>query len=190
MSSQESEPENHVVGVVLIVAILMVVGLALGFGVSRAGSERVNVELASPAEIKVASASASASAPIEAVPALSAQAAAIVESDDASVLIENGVVKMYFASGKFELASGALVALSDAIEAGKAGKRLVLSGFHDATGDPAMNAELAKKRAMSVRDALVRAGVPESALELKKPEQASNSANADEARRVEVTIVG
>ncbi len=92
-------------------------------------------------------------------------------ADDASVVIENGVVKFYFASAKADLAPGALAALGDAIAAAKAGKRLVLSGFHDATGNAAMNAELARKRAMSVRDALVGAGVAESSLELKKPEE-------------------
>ena len=73
--------------------------------------------------------------------------------------------------------------------AAKGGKRLVLSGFHDATGNAAMNAELAKQRAMSVRDALVGAGVAESSLELKKPEESTGSGNDAEARRVEVTIV-
>ena len=87
-----------------------------------------------------------------------ASAAATADKDDASVVVENGVVKFYFASGKADLAPGAVEALGDAIAAGKAGKKLVLSGFHDATGDPAKNAELAKKRAFAVRDALKAAG--------------------------------
>jgi outer membrane protein OmpA-like peptidoglycan-associated protein len=119
-----------------------------------------------------------------------APAVAAASSDDASVVVENGVVKFYFASGKADLASGALVALGDAIAAAKAGKRLVLSGFHDATGDPAFNAELAKKRALAVRDALVGAGVAESSMELKKPEQTTGTGNDAEARRVEVMIAG
>ena len=60
------------------------------------------------------------------------------------MVVENGVVKFYFASGKSDLAPGAVEALADAIAAGKAGQKLVISGFHDSTGDPAKNAELAK----------------------------------------------
>jgi outer membrane protein OmpA-like peptidoglycan-associated protein len=112
-----------------------------------------------------------------------------VSGDEASVVMENGVVKFYFASGKSDLASGALAALGDAISAAKAGKRLVLSGFHDSTGSAALNADLAKKRAMAVHDALLTAGVAESSLELKKPEVSTGSGSAAEARRVEVTIV-
>jgi outer membrane protein OmpA-like peptidoglycan-associated protein len=65
---------------------------------------------------------------------------------------------------------------------------LVISGFHDSTGDPAFNIELAKKRAMAVRDALVGAGVAESSVELNKPEETTGSGNMAEARRVEVVI--
>ncbi|HEY9096565.1 MAG TPA: OmpA family protein [Hydrogenophaga sp.] len=121
--------------------------------------------------------------------AAGAAAAPAVSADEASIVMENGVVKFYFASGKADLAPGALAALGDAIAAAKGGKRLVLSGFHDATGSAALNAELAKKRAMAVRDALLGAGVPESAMELKKPEETTGSGSAAEARRVEVTIV-
>ena len=63
----------------------------------------------------------------------------------------------------------------------------MISGYHDATGDPAQNAELAKQRAIAVRDALKAAGVPEDKIELKKPEQI-NAGDAAEARRVEVTV--
>ena len=104
------------------------------------------------------------------------------------MVVENGVVKFYFASGKSELAPGAVAALADAIAAGKAGKKLVISGFHDSTGDPAKNAELAKQRAFAVRDALKAAGVADSGIELKKPETAAGSGNNAEARRVEVMI--
>ena len=121
--------------------------------------------------------------------ATNAAAVAITE-DQARVVVENGVVKFYFASGKTELASGALEALTEAIAAAKAGKNLVISGFHDTTGDAAMNAELAKSRAIGVRDALAGAGVAESNMELKKPEESTGSGNNAEARRVEVVIAG
>ena len=73
------------------------------------------------------------------------------------------------------------------VSAGKAGGKAVISGFHDASGDPAQNAELAKQRAIAVRDALKGAGMPEDRIELKKPEQV-NAGDAAEARRVEVSV--
>ncbi len=97
--------------------------------------------------------------------------------------------KFYFESGKADLpADGAasIASLADAAKANAAAK-LVISGYHDASGDPAQNAELAKQRAMAVRDALKTAGVAEDRIELKKPEQV-NAGDAAEARRVEVSV--
>ena len=194
MSSQDNDQDNRVVAVVLISTILLAVGLALGMGISKArsgGSASASGEMTATASAEAAPAGDATAAPAEGTAdrAAAAAPAMAASADDASVVIENGVVKFYFASGKADLAPGALAALGDAIAAAKAGKRLVLSGFHDATGNAAMNAELAKQRAMSVRDALVGAGVAESSLELKKPEESTGSGNDAEARRVEVTIV-
>ncbi len=72
---------------------------------------------------------------------------------------------------------------------GAANKRLVLSGFHDTTGDPVKNAELAKERAKSVRAALAKAGVPESRIVLRKPESTAGEGSNQEARRVEARLV-
>lgn len=169
MSSQDNEVEYRVVAVLLVAVIVLVTGFAVGLGIHKTRGGTPTTQMAAPA---------------------AAPAVAAATSDDASVVVENGVVKFYFASGKADLAAGALVALGDAIAAAKAGKRLVLSGFHDATGDPAFNAELAKQRALAVRDALVGAGVAETSMELKKPEQTTGTGNDAEARRVEVMIAG
>lgn len=179
MSSQDNDQDIRVVAVVLISAILLAVGLAVGMGIhkSRAGAAKGAPAVAAQAPAAEASAAPAAAA-----------ASGTVAADDASIVVENGVVKFYFASGKADLAPGAAEALSDAVAAAKGGKKLVLSGFHDATGDPAMNAELAKKRALALRDALVAAGVAEASIEMKKPEQATGTGNDAEARRVEVVI--
>lgn len=169
MATQDNEPEQRVVAVVLIALITLIVGGVLGLGVFSARGVK-------PA---AAPASAVGTAPAPAAP---------VAASDASVVVENGVVKFYFASGKADLAPGALTALGEAIAAAKGGARLVISGFHDATGDPAFNAELAKQRALAVRDALTGAGVAEASLELKKPEMTTGSGADAEARRVEVVI--
>lgn len=166
MSSQDNDQDMRVVGVVLVSAILLAVGLAVGMGISKSRG----AQTATPAAV------------------VEAPAAAPVVANDASVVVEAGVVKFYFASGKADVAAGAVQALAEAIAAAQAGKMLTISGFHDASGDPAMNAELAKQRALAVRDALVGAGVAETAMELKKPEQMVDDGSAAEARRVEVVI--
>ncbi len=123
-----------------------------------------------------------------AAPAAPAVASAAASADGASFVVENGVVKFYFASGKAEVATGAGAALADVAKAVSEGKRAVLSGFTDASGDPAKNEELAKQRAFAVRDALKAAGVAEDKIELKKPETLTGSGDAAQARRVEVAL--
>lgn len=190
MSSQETEIEHRVVAVVLILTILLAVGLALGIGIhkSRSGAAGMGSGTASAAGGTVALANTSGEGSTTAAANVEPAASAASRSEDASIVVENGVVMFYFATGKADLASGAVAVLGDAIAAAKAGKRLVISGFHDSTGDPAFNIELAKRRALAVRDALVGAGVAETSLELRKPEETTGSGNMAEARRVEVVI--
>ncbi len=113
----------------------------------------------------------------------------IAGNEVARVVVAGSVVKFYFASGRADLTADAAPAIADVVRAVKDGnRRVVISGFHDATGDAAANAELAKQRAQAVRDALVAAGAPEDRIELRKPELAQGDGNAAEARRVEVTL--
>jgi hypothetical protein len=112
----------------------------------------------------------------------------VVIEETARVIVENGVVKFYFVSGKAEVAAGANEALSDVVKGVAEGKRAVISGFHDATGSAEINAELAKQRAQAVQAALVALGVAEDKVELKKPEQTQADGSNAEARRVEVIL--
>lgn len=123
-----------------------------------------------------------------------ASAAALILADaqkqdsDAKVVVENGVVKFYFASGKTELAAGATDALKDVVAGVQEGKKAVVSGYADSTGNAAANEKISKERAFAVRDALLAAGVPESSIEMKKPQSNTGSGNNSEARRVEVVL--
>ena len=90
--------------------------------------------------------------------------------------------------GQADLAAGANEALADVVKGVAEGKKAVISGFHDATGDAALNAELAKQRAFAVRDALKALGVAEDKIELKKPEETTATGSNAEARRVEVAL--
>jgi outer membrane protein OmpA-like peptidoglycan-associated protein len=99
-------------------------------------------------------------------------------------------VRLYFELGRSELPPDALTQLSpllgSAKQAGSA--RWIVSGYHDASGDAAANAELAKQRAFAVRDLLVSAGVDNAVIELSKPMVTMGGDDPREARRVEVTL--
>lgn len=160
MSVQDQDEGTRTAFAVLIPLIVLIVGFVVGLGIHKARK---------PA------------APVAAV-ALAASA----EVDEASVVVENGVVTFFFASGKADLAADAQTALAEAVQAAAAGKVLAISGFHDATGSLEVNAELAKQRAMAVHDVLKSLGVDEGRLSLSKPEQMMGSGSNAQARRVEV----
>jgi outer membrane protein OmpA-like peptidoglycan-associated protein len=186
MFSEDDDGQQGLALTVVFGLVALVIGLVIGVGIYK------NSQGHAPANAKPGKAAVAkpAAATPEAVSAstLDAASAAQAASDAASVKVENGVVKFYFASGKADLAAGAGDALLDVIKQAKAGRKLVISGFHDATGDAGKNAELARQRALAVRDALKAAGVIEQQIELKKPEQMTASGSNAEARRVEVSL--
>jgi outer membrane protein OmpA-like peptidoglycan-associated protein len=186
MFSQDDDGQQGLVLTVVFGLIALVIGLVMGVGIykSNQGFAPGN---AAPAKAAVVTAATAMPEAVSATPQ-DAASAAQAASDAASVKVENGVVKFYFASGKADLAAGAGDALLDVIKEAKAGRKLVISGFHDATGDAGKNAELARQRALAVRDALKAAGVTEQQIELKKLEQMTASGSNAEARRVEVNL--
>ncbi len=180
--SQDDDGQQGLVLTIVFGLISLVVALVIGVGIYQGGKD------IAPATALAVSAPAAAVVPVVAAAQADTANAAQAVSDAASIKVENGVVKFYFASGKAELAAGAGDALADVVKGARAGRKLLISGFHDATGDAARNAELAKQRALAVRDALKAAGVAEQQIELKKPEQMAASGSNAEARRVEVSI--
>ncbi len=129
--------------------------------------------------VEQAGPSAAVAAPVTGSPAI---------ADGASFVVENGVVKFYFASASFDLATGAETALVDVAKGVAGGKKAVVSGYTDSTGDPAKNAEFSKQRAMTVSAALKAAGIADDKIEMRKPEVATGSGNNAEARRVEIGL--
>ncbi|MBT2326048.1 OmpA family protein [Variovorax paradoxus] len=121
--------------------------------------------------------------------AILTETVAVVIPDGASIRVQGGVVNFYFASGGADLAPGAAAALATVIKGVEGGRRAVISGFHDTTGDGGLNKQLAKRRAELVRDVLTGLGVPADKVELKQPEVTTGSGNNAEARRVEVRLI-
>jgi outer membrane protein OmpA-like peptidoglycan-associated protein len=69
------------------------------------------------------------------------------------------------------------------------GTMIGVSGFNDPRGNAAMNAELSKNRAKSVRSALVVIGVPIEVIDLIKPAETSDTTDAlAEGRRVDIYV--
>ena len=179
MVSQSDDSPQRVALFLVFGLIAIVVSSVLIFAVKHRGV---------PAQAVVAPAAQVVDAP--AMPTEPSMTTAQAASDAASVKVEQGIVKFYFASGKADLAAGASEALTDVVKGAQAGRKVAISGFHDATGNAEQNAELAKQRALAVRDALTAAGVAESQIELKKPEQIDGNTTASdaEARRVEISL--
>jgi outer membrane protein OmpA-like peptidoglycan-associated protein len=121
--------------------------------------------------------------------AILTETVAVVIPDGASIRVEGGVVNFYFATGSADLAPRAAEALAAVIKGVEGGRKAVVSGFHDTTGDGGRNAQLAQRRAEMVRNVLTGLGVPADKVELKKPAVTTGSGNDAEARRVEVRLV-
>ena len=134
-------------------------------------------------------ASAPASAPAAASVPAAAASAATPAADVASVAYENAVAKFYFATGKSNVADGAEKIVGDVIAAGKEGKKLIVSGYTDTTGNAAANEELSKTRAKAVKAFFEAQGVSADNIELRKPDNTNGAVgNNAEGRRVEVKV--
>ena len=98
--------------------------------------------------------------------------------------------RIYFETGSAALPPSATDVLTLVADAARAspGKSVLISGYHDATGDAAQNAQLAKERALAVRHALEANGVSPDRLVLDKPMAITGGGDAREARRVELRL--
>lgn len=104
--------------------------------------------------------------------------------------VGEALAKVYFAVGAAALneADKGVVAKTQEALGAKPNAIVLLSGFHDLSGDPAKNAELAKHRAQSVRDALVAGGIAAERIKFRKPESMLGTGSPEEGRRVEIRV--
>ena len=180
----DDEQLGLVLGLVLAI-VIGVLALVMGAALYRPLVDAaLDVAAAPPAATAVTTPAPAAAATAPAPTGLSAQAT----SDAASVMVEYGVVKFYFASGSANLAGGAADALGDVTQAAKGGKQVLIAGFHDSKGNALANADLARRRSLAVQKALLALGVPHRQITLQKLQQMAGSGVDAEARRVEITL--
>ena len=126
------------------------------------------------------SASAATSTPAPTSPASSKDSMRAPTHSDASV---------YFAAGSATIDDTARgIIRMKAAEVMGVGTPITVTGYADKTGRSANNVELAKQRALAVRDALVQFGVHEDRVRLEQPASVTGSGTDDEARRVDMKV--
>ena len=177
MAMQDDDGDNRFALGLVFFIVAAVVASVVGYGAYKSRSTKAAAP--SPAAAAVA---------LAATPATAVTPSAT--SDAASVKVENGVVKFYFATGKVELAQDGAKALAEILAAAKAGKKIGISGFVDASGDAQKNAELAKQRALAVKALLTSSGIADSQIVMVRPSDIKAGAtSAAEGRRVEVFMI-
>jgi outer membrane protein OmpA-like peptidoglycan-associated protein len=158
MSDQNDDNQTYALFLVGAIVFAVVAGV-IGLAASRSGADRP------PVATQEAAAAPTAAAPVGAGE------------------------RVYFEVGSAALppeASELLVRVADTARA--SGQSVVISGYHDASGDPARNEELAKERAMAVRHALEANGVAPDRLVMAKPALTTGGGDPREARRVELRL--
>lgn len=186
MFSQDDEGQQGLVLALVFGLVAFVIALVIGIGVHQRHPPTPSVKADLAAPVVLAPQPVRPVLPTETRVSAAQDAQAV--SDAATVKVEQGIVKFYFASGKADLAAGAGEALAGMVKGAQSGRKLVISGFHDQVGDPARNAALARQRALAVRNALKALGVAEQQIELKKPEPMAGNGSDAEARRVEISL--
>jgi len=176
MNDQNDDAQNFALMVLAGVVALVIAGV-LALAISTTGGPAAKGGAVAAAAMPGASAAAGAdaqqAAPGAAVPGLG-------EAD----------ARIYFELASDSLPPDAAAELARIADAARAdpGKVVLISGYHDESGDAARNAELAKNRAFAVRHALEANGLARERLVMDKPRVTLGGADAREARRVEMRL--
>lgn len=97
--------------------------------------------------------------------------------------------KVYFDTGDANIDSADREQIASVAQAARDTEREVtITGYTDHTGDQGTNEELAKNRAMAVREALVNEGVREDRIVMDPPRSVTGTGTDVEARRVDIDM--
>jgi membrane fusion protein (multidrug efflux system) len=97
---------------------------------------------------------------------------------------------VYFARGDSSLDEAAIKTIrSTAAAMMGIGTVVTITGYADRTGTRSANLDLAKLRAVAVRNALVGAGIQAERIRYKPPIEVTGGGSEDKARRVDITMV-
>jgi len=176
MNDQNDDAQNFALMVLAGVVALVIAGvLALAISTTDGPAAKGGAVAAAamPGASGAAGADAQQAAPGAAVPGLG-------EAD----------ARIYFELASDSLPPDAAAELARIADVARAdpGKVVLISGYHDESGDAARNAELAKNRAFAVRHALEANGLARERLVMDKPRVTLGGADAREARRVEMRL--
>jgi membrane fusion protein (multidrug efflux system) len=108
---------------------------------------------------------------------------------DKGAAVRSPSTTINFATGSASLderANQMIQAVATTLKAGVG--KITITGYTDRTGNRSANVELAKQRAIAVRDALVKAGVAADRVQLKEPLDITGSGNDTDARRVDIIV--
>jgi len=96
---------------------------------------------------------------------------------------------VYFATGSAAIDDTARgIIRMKAAEVMGIGTSITITGYADKTGKSSNNVELARQRALAVRDALVRFGIRADRIRLQAPTNVTGSGSDDQARRVDMVV--
>lgn len=178
----------------IIVAVLILLALAY---CSQNKTEPKHAATTSPGTVPSSSAAPAAPAIVPSASGVPATSASAAEPAGAAVVAHTKdgkpALTVYFESGKTDVAGDFVAKATALVQYLKdhESAQVVISGFNDASGDAAKNAELSRNRAKAVQAALVMDGVDEARTALEKPAEASGTApTAAASRRVEVHVRG
>lgn len=118
------------------------------------------------------------------------KAAEVSEPAPVATATPPDLAKIYFDTGAATLPAGTDQTVAAIVEWVKnnPNAKVVISGYHDPRGSAQLNHDLAKKRAVSVSELLIKAGVKSENIELRKPQSTEGDGSLEEARRVEVSV--
>lgn len=186
----DEEEDLRIPLIVVFSVIALVISLVIGLSIWKLNRARADVPVVEAQITPVAGIVATVEVPMAVADGVTGISDERAFSD--VMPVGEAKLKVYFEVGQTDLPEPAradIAALAAVISQMSAGEAVVLiSGFHDESGSAQVNADIARQRANTVRNALIAEGVAAEVVQLRKPEMTLGGGEAAEARRVEIHV--